>query len=207
MENQEQSHTGRQQQYHRMVINLIACIDKNGGIGYRNHLLFHIKKDMERFRLLTMGHTIIMGRKTYDSLPNGALPNRHNIVITHQDVKLDGCEICHTVEEALQTCRDKEEVFIIGGASVYEQTIQKAHRLYLTIVDKITQKVDSMFPAFNKEEWRTSWEEEYTEVTTDGSEVFRFTFVILENKILQAKAHIRLKNVQNSHKNYLNTQN
>lgn len=165
-----------------MVINLIACIDPRGGIGYRNHLLFHIKKDMERFRLITTGHTIIMGRKTYDSLPNGALPNRRNIVITHQDIHLDGCEVCHTMEEALQICQEEEEVFIIGGSSIYAQTIEKAHRLYLTIVDKTIEKVDIMFPPFDPKEWKTCWEEEHTEVTTDGKETFRFTFVILENK-------------------------
>lgn len=163
-----------------MVINLIACIDPRGGIGYRNHLLFHIKKDMERFRLITTGHTIIMGRKTYDSLPNGPLPNRRNIVITHQDIHLDGCEVCHTLEEALQIGQGEEEVFIIGGSSIYAQTIEKAHRLYLTIVDQNAPEADAFFPSYNRKEWKTCWEEGHTEVTTDGKGTVRFTFAILE---------------------------
>lgn len=162
-----------------MVINLIACIDKNGGIGYQNRLLFHIKKDMERFRLITTGHTIVMGRKTYDSLPNGALPNRRNIVISKQDIHLAGCEVYHSVEEALQVCQE-EEVFVIGGASIYEQTIKLAHRLYLTIVDHTAANVDATFPSFDKKEWKNSSEEVYTEKKKDGKEPLRYTFAILE---------------------------
>lgn len=162
-----------------MVINLIACIDKNGGIGYQNRLLFHIKKDMERFRLLTTGHTIVMGRKTYDSLPNGALPNRRNIVISKQDIHLAGCEVYHSIEDALQGCQE-EEVFVIGGASIYEQTIKLAHRLYLTIVDQTAVNVDSTFPSFDKKEWKISSEEVYTEEKKDGKGALRYTFVIFE---------------------------
>lgn len=162
-----------------MVINLIACIDKNGGIGYQNRLLFHIKKDMERFRLLTTRHTIIMGRKTYDSLPNGALPNRRNIVISKQGIHLAGCEVCHSLEEALQLCQE-EEVFIIGGASIYEQTIKLAHRLYLTIVDQTADNVDARFPSFNKKEWKICSEETDTEVKNGGEETLRYTFAVLE---------------------------
>ena len=179
MENQEQSHPGRQQQYHRMVINLIACIDRNGGIGYQNRLLFHIKKDMERFRLLTTGHTIVMGRKTYDSLPNGALPNRRNIVISKQDIHLAGCEVYHSMEEALLVCQE-EEVFVIGGASIYEQTLKLAQRLYLTIVDQTAVNVDATFPSFDKKEWKISSEEVHTEEGKNGKDSFRYTFAILE---------------------------
>lgn len=166
-----------------MVINLIACIDRNGGIGYQNRLLFHIKKDMERFRLLTTGHTIVMGRKTYDSLPNGALPNRRNIVISKQDIHLAGCEVYHSMEEALLVCQE-EEVFVIGGASIYEQTLKLAQRLYLTIVDQTTVNVDATFPPFDKKEWKISSEEVHTEEGKNGKDFFRYTFAILEKQVI-----------------------
>ena len=144
-----------------MVISLIACLDKNGGIGYRNRLLFHIKKDMEHFRLLTIGHTVIMGRKTFESLPGGALPHRRNIVITRQDIHPAGCEVCHSVEEALQRGKAEEEVFIIGGSSIYAETIDKADRLYLTIVDEAAPEVDAVFPPIDSTKWHVLQKEKH----------------------------------------------
>ena len=136
-----------------MVINLIACIDLNHAIGYKNQLLYHIPEDLTRFRMLTTGHTILMGRKTYESLPHGALPHRRNIVISHQDIQLEGCEVYSSIEEALTFCQD-EEAFVIGGASVYEQTIPIADRLFLTIVNENCPLADAYFPSFNQEEWK-----------------------------------------------------
>lgn len=135
-----------------MVINIIACIDSNNAIGYKNQLLFHIPEDLTRFRMLTTGHTILMGRKTYESLPHGALPNRRNIVISHQDIHLERCDVFASIKKALDTCQD-EEVFVIGGASIYEQTLSLADRLYLTKVNKACKLADTYFPSFNEKEW------------------------------------------------------
>lgn len=152
MENQEHTYSRRKQQHLRMVINIIACIDSNNAIGYKNQLLFHIPEDLTRFRMLTTGHTILMGRKTYESLPHGALPNRRNIVISHQNIHLEGCDVFSSIEKALDTCQD-EEVFVIGGASIYEQTLSIADRLYLTKVHKACTQADTYFPIFNEKEW------------------------------------------------------
>ena len=135
-----------------MKINIIACLAQDGGIGYKNQLLFHIKEDMERFRTLTMGNTIIMGRKTYESLPKGALPNRRNIVISHQHLNLEECEVYPSIEEALKHCQD-DQIFVIGGASIYEQTLQYATTLYLTLVDE-TKDADTFFPPLSQDEWK-----------------------------------------------------
>ena len=115
------------------MLSIIACISKvHRAIGYKNRLLYAIPSDMTRFRMLTTGHTIIMGRKTFESLPNGALPNRRNIVISKTREQITGCEVCSSLEEALaarkesvgnkETVGSKEasdECFIIGGASIF----------------------------------------------------------------------------------------
>lgn len=131
------------------TISLIAAIDKNRAIGYKNRLLFHIADDLKRFKALTTGHTIIMGRRTYESLPNGALPERRNIVISSSISKIENAEVCKNLDEALRTVAEDEEVFIIGGEMIYRQTIDIANKLYLTIVDAYAPKADAWFPPFD----------------------------------------------------------
>ena len=115
-----------------MQINIIAAVDRNRAIGYQNKLLYWLPNDMKRFKALTTGHTIIMGRNTYLSLPKGALPNRRNVVLSTTVSELPGCDVYPTLEAALQSCKTDEDVYIIGGARVYEQAISKADRLCLT---------------------------------------------------------------------------
>ena len=107
---------------------------------------------MERFKQLTLNHTIVMGRKTYDSLPHGALPLRRNIVITQQEIQLENCEVYHSLTDALDKCTD-DIIFIIGGESIYKQCLNLADNLYLTIVDKKMPKADTYFPSINSENW------------------------------------------------------
>ena len=147
------------------MLSIIACISQtNRAIGYQNRLLYHIKSDLTRFRELTTGHTIIMGRKTYESLPNGALPHRQNIVVSRSKKKLEGCEVYPNLEAALKAAEGKtEETFIIGGESIYRQSLPAAHKLYLTVVDDTVvndaevndapQQADAFFPEINPEEW------------------------------------------------------
>ena len=138
------------------MLSIIACISQtNRAIGYQNRLLYHIKSDLTRFRELTMGHTIIMGRKTYESLPNGALPHRRNIVVSRSMKEMEGCEVYPNLDEALKAAEGKtEETFIIGGESIYRQSLPAAHKLYLTVVDDAPQQADAFFPEINPKEWK-----------------------------------------------------
>ena len=137
------------------MLSIIACISQtNRAIGYQNRLLYHIKSDLTRFRELTTGHTIIMGRKTYESLPNGALPHRRNIIVSSSMKEMEGCEVYPNLEAALKAAEGKtEETFIIGGESIYRQSLPAAHKLYLTVVDATPQQADAFFPEINPEEW------------------------------------------------------
>ena len=137
------------------MLSIIACISQtNRAIGYQNRLLYHIKSDLTRFRELTTGHTIIMGRKTYESLPNGALPHRRNIVVSQSLKEMEGCEVYSNLEAALKAAEGEfEETFIIGGESIYRQSLPAARKLYLTVVDDAPQQADAFFPEINPEEW------------------------------------------------------
>ena len=136
-----------------MNISIIAAIAENRAIGFENELLFWLPNDLKRFKALTTGHTIIMGRKTFESLPKGALPNRRNIVLSRQDIEFPGAERFDSLEAALAACRADEEVFIIGGASVYKQAMPLADKLYITHIDEIPEKADAFFPMIDPLDW------------------------------------------------------
>ena len=137
------------------MLSIIACISQtNRAIGYQNRLLYHIKSDLTRFRELTTGHTIIMGRKTYESLPNGALPHRRNIVVSRSLKEMEGCEVYPNLEAALKAAESPQEIFIIGGESIYRQSLHVARKLYLTVVDDAPQQADAFFPEINPKEWK-----------------------------------------------------
>jgi len=136
------------------MIAIIAAIDKNNALGFKNRLLFYLPDDLKRFKALTTGHTVVMGRKTFDSLPKGALPNRRNIVLSRSTrLELPGAEVYASLEEALQHCADDEQVFIMGGASVYKQAMPLADRLYMTEIDAEAAEADVYFPAIDHELW------------------------------------------------------
>ena len=156
------------------MLSIIACISKdNRAIGYQNRLLYHLPSDMVRFRELTTGHTIVMGRKTFDSLPNGALPHRRNIVVSKSLKEIDGGEVYPTLEEALRAAQgdtlsapkedtgiaSPEEIFIIGGESIYRQALPAARKLYLTIVDKEPEQADTFFPVIDSSAWEVTEKE------------------------------------------------
>lgn len=131
------------------MINIIAAVAKNRAIGLENKLLYWLPNDLKRFKALTTGHTIIMGRRTYESLPKGALPNRRNIVLSRHTHDYPHCECYSSLDEALSHCAEEEEVFVIGGASVYEQAMPIAHRLYLTEIDDTPADADAFFPPYD----------------------------------------------------------
>ena len=134
------------------MISLVAAVAADGAIGFRNHLLYWLPNDLKRFRLLTTGHTIVMGRRTFESLPKGALPNRRNIVLSRQQFSWPGAETFPSLEAALAACQS-EDVYVIGGASVYAQALPLADRLYLTEVADTPVEADAYFPAFSADEW------------------------------------------------------
>ena len=129
-----------------MTISIIAALAANRAIGYKNKLLYWLPNDLKRFKSLTTGHTIIMGRHTFESLPKGALPNRRNIVLSRQpEASFAGTERYASLEEALSHCQPDEEVYIIGGASVYKEALPLADRLCLTLIDDTPAQADAFF--------------------------------------------------------------
>lgn len=161
-----------------MNITIIAAIARNNAIGYENKLIYWLPDDLKRFKKLTTGHTIIMGRKTFESFPKGALPNRRNVVLTHQmGLSFSGAEIFSSLQGALKSCRVDEDVYIIGGASVYNEALPYAHHLCLTEVDDQPAEADAYFPVLNKQEWTEVSREEHP---TDDKHPFPFAFVDYE---------------------------
>lgn len=138
-----------------IMISIIAAVDRKGGIGYQNRLLFWLPNDLKRFKALTTGNTIIMGRKTFESLPKGALPNRRNVVLsTRKDLSCPGAEVFPSLETALNSCRPDEHVYIIGGASLYRQALPLADFLCLTEVDAEAPQADAYFPEVAPAVWQ-----------------------------------------------------
>jgi dihydrofolate reductase len=158
-----------------MSINIIAAVAKNRAIGFENKLIYWLPNDLKRFKALTTGHTIIMGRNTFESLPKGALPNRRNVVLSTTVKELPGCDVFPTLDAALQSCRPDEDVFIIGGARVYEQAIGKADRLCLTEVDDTPAQADAFFPDYS--DWQVINKEAHPK---DERHEYEYAFVDYE---------------------------
>ncbi len=156
------------------MISIIAAIAKNNAIGLKGKLLYWLPADLKRFKALTTGHTIIMGRKTFDSLPKGALPNRRNIVLSRSKKDFPGAERFASLKEALASCATAEDIYIIGGASVYAEALPLADRLCLTEVHDTPAEADAFFPDFNREEWEVASREEHE---PDEKHAQSFTFI------------------------------
>ena len=141
------------------MVSLIVAIAENGVIGDNNSLLWNIREDMRRFRTTTSGHPVVMGRKTYDSIGR-PLPKRTNVVITRSDISIEGCQVVHSLEEAISLFPQDEEIFIIGGAQIYEQALPLVDRLYLTVVHRAYEG-DTSFPSLDMSQWREIAREEF----------------------------------------------
>ena len=139
-----------------MELSIICALAANRAIGLRGELLYYLPADLRHFKQLTTGHTIVMGRKTFESLPKGALPNRRNIVITRQaDYERQGIEVFHSFEEALEACSNDGEVYIIGGESIYRQMVDECDVAHITKVD-FAYDADAHFPNLDgKPEWHS----------------------------------------------------
>ena len=155
------------------MINIIAAVANNRAIGFQNKLIYWLPNDLKRFKALTTGHTIIMGRNTFLSLPKGALPNRRNIVLSRSVKEFSGCDVYTSLEEALAHCAPDEDVYIIGGASVYEQALPLADRLCLTEIDDTPAEADTFVPPY-KDEWKEAAREAHD---IDDRHAHRYAFV------------------------------
>ena len=155
-----------------MTISMIAAVARNRAIGFQNKLIYWLPNDLKRFKALTTGHTIIMGRNTYLSLPKGALPNRRNVVLSRSAKAFPGCDVYPSLEEALKHCAPDEDIYIIGGASVYRQALPIADRLCLTEIDDIPAEADTFFPPYD--DWKEESREEHP---IDEKHTFRYAFV------------------------------
>ena len=155
-----------------MRISIIAAVAKNRAIGFENKLIYWLPNDLKRFKALTTGHTIIMGRNTYESLPKGALPNRRNVVLSRTVKELPGCDVFPTLDAAIKSCQADEDIYIIGGARVYEQAMPLADRLCLTEIDDVPEEADTFFPDYS--DWRVETKEAHAK---DERHAFEYAFV------------------------------
>lgn len=159
------------------TISIIVAVAEDNGIGFENKLLTHISADLKRFKQITKGHTVVMGRNTWFSLPNRPLPNRQNIVITNQpDEVFEGADTVRSIEEAIEKCPENEESFIMGGAMVYKQFFPLAHKLYLTKIHK-TFPADTFFPEVSEIEWKEAARED---ISNDDQAGLSYSFIDLE---------------------------
>lgn len=161
------------------TISIIVAVDQNNAIGKNNQLLCHLPADLKYFKQTTSGKTIIMGRKTFESLPNGALPNRRNIVLSRNEtLGYAGCEIYPTLDEALKLAgTDDDEVFIIGGGKVYNEAFDRADKLYVTRIHHGFEGADTFFPAISDSDWRIISQ---VDCEADDKNKYAYSFLVYE---------------------------
>lgn len=162
------------------LLSIVCAMDKNRLIGNNNELPWHLPADLALFKNITLGKPIIMGRKTFDSIGR-PLPGRQNIVITsNADWCAEGCDVANSIDKALSLANDTDEAMLIGGASLYEQTIEIADILYLTLIDH-AYTGDTWFPDFNPHHWIVA-EENFYKADEKNSHSFSFIKYIRDNK-------------------------
>ena len=165
-----------------MKISIVVAVGSKNEIGANGELLWRLPKDMQYFKEITYGHHVLMGRKTYESIPPKfrPLPGRVNIVVTRDISKVfEGCKIVSSVEEGIKFAQDSEaeDLMIIGGGEIYKSTFKKAHTIYLTKVDASFPNADVFFPEIKKEDWKIVSNEKHI---ADEKHKFDFEFVVLE---------------------------
>jgi dihydrofolate reductase len=161
------------------MISIIVAVSEDLGIGKNNELLWHLSEDLRRFKKLTLGKTVIMGKKTWESLPKRPLPGRKNIVLT--DVpgeRIDYSVTAYSIEDALSKCEKGEEVFVIGGGKVYRQFMSIADRLYITHVHRKAE-ADIYFPDIDLKVWNVIEKEEFKPEDIEG---IPYTYIIYERR-------------------------
>jgi len=161
-----------------MIVSAVVAIAENYAIGKNNELLWYLPADLKHFKAVTSGHTVIMGRKTYESIGK-PLPNRRNVVVTRKkDLLIPGVEITNGIDEALLLCSNETEVFIIGGAEIYKSALERTDRIYLTTVHH-SYEADAYFPEIDRDQWR---ETEIEKHLPDEKNKLAYTFSTLLRK-------------------------
>lgn len=162
------------------MVSIIVAIANDGAIGRNGDLICHISADLKRFKELTMGNTILMGRKTFESLPKRPLPGRKNVVITRNCVyNPEGAVVFDDLEKALNTLGSEENIFIIGGGEIYRQSIRYADRLYVTHIDVSATDADTFFPPIDSSVWTI---ENESETFTDTKSGITYRFIDYRKK-------------------------
>lgn len=158
----------------------IVAIARDGAIGRQGGLLCHLPADLKHFKSLTMGHTVVMGRRTFESLPHGPLPGRENIVVTHNRYyHPQNVVVVHSVEEAVEAATLPGEVFVIGGAQIYAAAMPLVDILHLTFIDADFGDADTFFPSINAAEWTEVDREHHA---ADERNPYDYDFVTLNRK-------------------------
>ena len=161
------------------MISIIVAVSEDWGIGKDNELLWHIPGDLKRFKKLTTGNTVIMGKKTWESLPKRPLSGRKNVVLTDNlQETFENAVTAYSIDDAISKCGPAEEVFIIGGGSIYRQFMSRADRLYITHVHK-KAPADIYFPEIDLNVWEITEKEEYK---ADETNDIPYTYTIYERK-------------------------
>ena len=161
-----------------MILSIIVAASENHVIGCHNTLIWHISADLKRFKQLTTGHTVLMGRKTFESIGR-ALPNRRNIVISrNEELQAVGCEQARSIDEALEMVKDEDEVFVIGGGAIYREVWERADRLYYTLVHANVSG-DTYIPDINIEKWEMTSKEDFSAGENDD---FEYSFIYYQRK-------------------------
>lgn len=166
------------------MISIIVAVSEDLGIGKDNELLWHISEDLKRFKKLTSGKTVIMGKKTWESLPTKPLPGRRNIVLTDDPSEIiDNSVTAYSIEDALNKCGMGEEIFVIGGGSIYKQFMPIADRLYITRVHS-KAPADIFFPEIDPDSWKVIGKEEFV----PEEDAIPYTYLIYERKAPEGKS-------------------
>lgn len=164
-----------------MLLSLIAAVADNNALGKDGDLLWHLPNDLKHFKALTLGHSVVMGARTYFSLPRRPLPKRRNIVLTSRTLpEFEGAELARSIPDALRMTASEDEVFVIGGGTVYEQTLPFADKLYITHVHHSFDEADTFFPTIEPQDWTLEQQEEHP---ADERHPYPYTFAIyIRNK-------------------------
>lgn len=162
-----------------MISIIVAITAGKGAIGRKGDMIYHVSDDLRRFKSLTVGHTVVMGRRTFESLPKGALPDRRNIVVSRNpDFRAPGAEVAGSLEEALALAGDGEKVFVIGGGQIYAEALPLADRMEITLIEAPEpDDADTFFPPIDPAQWKMT---EMTESRPDSRTGIPHRFLTFE---------------------------
>lgn len=156
------------------IASIVVVVDEKNAIGKDNDLLCHLPNDLKHFKQITLNHCVIMGRRTLEAMPNGALPKRTNIVLTrNKDVQFENSVMLHSLEDVWEYCKNEEEIFFIGGGQIFDLVLKDVDKLYLTRIHYTFEDAETFFPEINFEEWELISQEKHK---ADERHAYDYTF-------------------------------